>query len=505
MRTTRPRLLARVLPLGALLGCTQEPCPKGSERRADGWCYLLDEAGSDSGPVATDTSEDTGPPDDTDSPGSAYTLGDPIEVLGTYTEGGPGMPIVYEWTDAASIDSDWAIATGQGGYGIISMADGTLVHQENLRRALRAASDGRHAILASRNDGFMLVDVSAGPDTRGSLEFRSPSLPGPHEDVAIEGERVLVGWHDNGGVFLGLDGSLLGTLPATDAFAVALQGDRALLTDGPELVLFDVTDVSAPVELDRAAMTGEGRDLDWEGSHAVVGMGGVGTGIWSVVDDTLTHRGDVRTPGTAMSVAVDGDAAWIGAWAVTALVDLTADPPIVVGHETPEDSAMGVAAAGGRAVVADWFSSGAYARVPDTAGPEVHLPEQLFFDIDQASAQSMTVTNHGALELTVAFDTPVAGFAVDPASVELAPGESALVQVRWPEDTRPPAASLEWTSNDPDEATGRIALGPADQGTGTAHEDFTLPGFQIDGDGTELWTLSEARGKVVVLVYWALF
>ena len=367
----------------SVAGCASEPCPKGAERRANGLCYLVDSApepSEDDPDVHTDTADPPGDTEDTGVPSADYIYGDPITVLGMEAGGGgEAMPIFYEWTDAAAINDDLAIVTGQGGYGIIDMATGALLYQENTRRALRVATDGQTAILASRNDGLMQVDVSAGAATRGQADFLTPPLDGVHEDVAVDGARVLIGWHHNGGVLVDLGGNQLGTLPATDAFAVALAGDRALMTDQTDLVLFDITSPTSPVELDRQTMSGEGRDLSWKGEHAVVGMGGAGVSVWNISDDVLTHRTDLSLPGTALSVAVDGDRAWIGAWAVTALVDLAAEPPTILGHETPAFSAMGVGASGGRAVVADWFASVALQAQDGVAGPEIVVDEAVYF------------------------------------------------------------------------------------------------------------------------------
>lgn len=437
--------------------CTPAPCPKGSARQDDGLCYLsaTGAGGVDSAAAAHDSGTDSGTLPD---PTHAYIPGDPIQLLGAEDSGGGhGTPIAYEWTDAAAINDTLAIVTGQGGYGLIDMASGALLYQENTRRALRVATDGRTAILASRNDGLMKVDVSAGAETRGAMSLPAPALSGVHEDVDVDGDRILIGWHSEGGVLLQPDGSLLGVLPATDAFAVALSGDRALITDGSELVLFDITVPATPVELDRQAMSGEGRDLAWEGHHAVVGMGGAGASVWETSTDGLVHRGDIVTPGSALSVAIDEDRAWIGAWEVTALVDLAAEPPVVLGHETPLYSAMGVGAAGGRAVVADWFASTALQAEEGVAGPELVMDSALFFDPDAPSTRLLEVSNHGPLALEWATDAEVDGYTVSPPALTLAPGERTTVRVEWAGSTAAPRADLAWRANDPDEASGVVS------------------------------------------------
>ena len=490
------------------VSCSSPPCPKGSELRGNGLCYLIDSApeSDTTGEEDTASPEDTSTPGDTGTPTSDYTYGDPIEVLGTYGEGGgAGMPILYEWTDAAAIDDDYAIVTGQGGYGIISMADGNLIHQENIRRALRVATDGQNAILASRTDGLVRIDVSRGPDTRGSLDFRGPMLTTAHEDVDIQGDLVAVGWRSEGLYLLDLDGDVLSNVPAEDAFAVSFEGERVAYTDVAELVLMDISDPTSPVELDRQPMSGEGRDMSWKGEHLMVGLGGTGTGVWAVEDDQLVHRGDVRTPGSALSVAVDGDNGWIGAWEVTALVDLSANPPVVLGHEVPEDSAMGVGASGGRAVVADWFHSTALGANDGFAGPELLVASDLYFDPELASTQRLDVENHGPIALELTLDGADPGYSLSESTVTVPPGERTVLTVAWTDDSRPAPSDLRWTSNDPDEPSGIVRLQPADQGIGTEHEDFTVPGIQLPDTSERSWTLSEARGKVVVLVYWALF
>jgi hypothetical protein len=491
----------------AWTGCSSTaPCPKGSERWEDGLCHLVDDiVSADDSATPALPGTDSGQTDSA-APAAGYTFGDPILALGHYTgTHGPGEVIQFEWTDAAAINDDYAIVTGQGGYGIISMADGDLVHQENIRRTLRVGTDGTTAILASRLDGFIKVDVSAGGDTRGFADFRAPSFPGAHEDVDVDGEQVLIGWHDNGAILTDLDGTLLGVLPARDAFAVQLLGDRALVTDGAALVLFDISNPSEPVELDRQEMAAEGRDLSSAGGHVVVGMGGGGVGVWQLDGDALVHRTDLSLPGSAMSVAVDADRAWVGAWSVAALVDLAAEPPVVLGYETPHNSAMGVGASGGRAVLADWYHSTALQAVDGVAGPELLADRALFFSEDGPGRQVLEVENHGLFDLELSLAGIDRGYTVVPDTAVVEAGSGAFFTVEWTEAGRPSKGTLRWSTNDPDLPTATIELSPADQGVGTEHVDFSLPGFVLPSGEEGIYTLSESRGKAVVLVYWALF
>ena len=124
-----------------------------------------------------------------------------------------------------------------------------------------------------------------------------------------------------------------------------------------------------------------------------------------------------------------------------------------------------------------------------------------FGDSDESG--TATFDNHGPMELEV-------GLSVDgeaTLSVEsftVPPYSRYTVTVNWTGD-RARDVTVSWTSNDPDESIGTFAVQKADQGVGTLHDDFTLPGIELpDGDEGQ-WTLSDTRGKAVVLVYWALF
>ncbi len=485
-------------------------------RFEDGLCHLLPTAPGSGG--ASDTGTAAGPheparPDtavDTDSDtgasvGDALLFGDPIRTLGSDYEGsGAGDLPLNEWLSAAVIDQSVAIVVGHEGYGIVSFEDGTKLHQEDLQRVYRVASDGMHAVLATRVNGLMLVDVSQGADTRGVTDLGSGMTAGRlHEDVAIEGERILLGGRSQGGVMLDLTGSLVGILPADDAFGVGLQGDRAVVTDDATLLLFDISDPESPVELARATMTGEGRDVAWEADRLVVGMGGAGVSVWSTAGDALRHRGDLVIPGAALSVAVDGQYAWVAGWSLVALVDLSNDVPRVLGHEPSRFTGHGVAAAGGRAIVADWFTSTAMQVVEGVAGPELDLPARVYLKPDVSGGNdTATVTNYGPLELEMSL-TPDTNVVLSSENL-LVPAYSSLgLRIELLGDTAT-GGGVAWTSNDPDESSGRIEIEQADQGIGSSHVDFTLPGIEMPSGDEGRWTLSDHQGSAVVLVYWSL-
>ncbi len=480
-----------------LLACSSD-CPPGSTIHADGLCHLIETTESDTASVAIDTGQ---PASSTSLPG--FEWGDPISLISVAGQGpstsGKPEGAVYEWLDGVVLNEEIALLTGQGGLITVDIPSGEITWQDQtIERGYRVDADGDLAAVGPRISPPIIVDLSAPntPVVGDTIELFS----GYHEDIAVDDGRILIGWLDNGAVLVDAQGALLSVLEADDAFAVGLEGERAVVTDDDELILWDVSDPTAPQVLDRVTLSGHGRDIAFDGQHLAVAMGGADVAVFSVADDVLTHLGALDLPGSSFSVSLDGDYLWIGAWEVVGLAWLGDGGPVMLGHEPPGANAMAVAAGAGRAVVADWYYATTMELNAGLAGPEIVVPEALWFTGD--SAQSVAFENGGAFDLEVTM-APGDGFKTSETSLTLRPGERYSVAVT------PPAggaeSTLEWTSNDPDEPAGQVALNQANQSIGAAHEDFELLGFSWPDGAKELHRLSDQRGSVVFLAYYALY
>jgi len=437
--------------------------------------------------------DDTG--DDDDSGPDGFTEGDPIETVHVAdTQVG-----FWEWVDAALLDDGTPVVVGVSGFGVLDPDDHDVIFEQHMDRSFRVAADGDKIAVATREGAVKLFDLT---NRTQPVPLGEYDAPGYHEDVAFDGDRVLVGWHDSGGVMLDASGNPLANLPGDDVFAVGLSGDRAVLTDDQDLVLYDVSQLPQFQELDRIDMSANGRDIDFDGDRIAVGLGGQGAAVFEVDGDSLVELGRVEPPGTALSVALDGDYLWIGGWEIVGLAWIGPDGPLMLGNEPPESSAMGLAAGDGVATVADWYFVTTMERGDMVAGSELVLPERLYFTGDPLDPLTLTVHNGGAFPLSVELEPPDS-YAFDQTELDIAPGGFAYLLVT-PDPYAPPE-SLEWTSNDPDEPSGTVELKPGSASLGTPHDDFTLEGFTWPDTTLTNHTLFEQQGKVVFLAYWANF
>jgi hypothetical protein len=375
------------------------------------------------------------------------------------------------------------------------------------------ASGGGLAAIATRERDLILLDVS---DPAATRRLRSVALPTQGEDVAVDADRILVGLRDEGARLIAADGSTLGTLPITDAFGVALRGDRALVTDCAALTVWDISDPSAPVELTRADLPAPGRDLSWGEAHVAVGLGGAGLSVFAIEGDALRHQGDLQPPGAVFSVAIDGLDLWAAGWEAVSLVQLSDGPPVLRGLQRTAESAMGVAAAGGRAMIADWFSLTSLQGHPGLGAPTLVLPDGLVWSPDPAlrAPQAMTARNPGPFPLHLSTDAPSSGWRLtgldsggDAAAcaLRLDPGAAAVLTASPPSGASIPDGGVVWRSDDPDRATGRLSFSVGRGGLGEPRPELVLTGFQWPDPSGVVYDLADQRGNIVLLVYFALF
>lgn len=445
---------------------------------------------------ASDSAPDSAPDSDTGERGEiALESGDPIELTDVYSGD------VAEWMDAEILEDGRAAIVGVTGFAMYDTVSREVLHLPEGHgdgRAYRVAVDGTTAWLGTRAESIRKYDLSGENPVPQDLGPNSRPLgDGYHEDISADGGLVALAGIDQGLYLLDDDANVLKVIPGDAVIATKVVGDRVYYTDGEELVLLDVTDTDQPAELDRIELRGTGRDIDVEGEHIVVAMGGSGADVFKVTDDTFTEKGHLDLPGSAFSVDVDGAWAWIAAWEVVGLAWLGEGGPIMVGHEPPTQSAMGLGARDGVALIGDWQYMTVMERTGDKMGPEVHPPNDVIYQSGNDDPLPMVWTNFGAETLEITLSAPAVTLSETELSLE--PGEGKLVTITLGDAS---TSEVAWSSNDPDEPSGRLMVDSANTGIGTEHLPMTLSGFVPPSQSVETYTLSDYAGKPVFIGYW---
>lgn len=228
--------------------------------------------------------------------------------------------------------------------------------------AVTVADDTAYLALGPR---VVTLDVSdrANPAFLG----QSPVLPHTVKAVEVQGDYAYVAGRseDNGGVYV-LDVSdpaqitWRGSYRADAEYCdLAVSGDWAYVVNGDsELHVYDISDPSAPVPVDRSETSMNARDVVLVGCHAYVRT-------WSTIDVF-----DVSEPRHAILVnswqgSYWGGIAYDGAWlyGVDALADRLdvldisePDEPVLIGSTGLERAMNGVAVTGGYAYVGYYYA-----------------------------------------------------------------------------------------------------------------------------------------------------
>lgn len=435
-----------------------------------------------------------------------FELGDPISTTSTFPEnegggggGGNGPNIMYEWTDAAVFNDQYAIQVGVSGASVVKRDNGEIATSvENFNRAYRVDAQGDMIIIGSRTDRLTFFQMTSPPEM---VETHQIQPDGTHEDVAVYGDVVAVTWRDQGLKIYDTSGSELITIPAEDAFTVDIFEQTLVYTDKKNLIILDVSNPSDPQELDRLELSSEGRDLAFNGERIAVGLGGNGVATFVSQDGSFAQQDEFVFDGAALSVALDGEYLWTATWNSVWLTWVGGSQAVHLGQESPKHSAMGLDAEGGKAIIADWYNSTVMVQNEGLWGPEVSLPAERFFANGGSDTQSIPITNYSSQELIVNF-TPPTDFSLNETSFTVDPGKSEYIRVTSPSSSWH-QMMLEWTSNDPDEVSGSITLRSAEDGVGSPHTDFTLPLITAADGMIGNVSLGDYQGKVLFLAWWS--
>lgn len=419
--------------------------------------------------------------------------GHPFEVLGSLSAPDTHTYNAVEWLDAR-----YAMTTGsEGGLQIVDTVEMVVVAETGGEPGADAAYD------ATNQTAWLAIDKASAV---ARFDLSDPTLPVASGSVgglpaadnvalAADGGLVLLGTSDDA-LLITETFEVVALLEAELSFGVALKNGRALVADGAELVLWDVTTPHDPVVLDAITLQGEGRSLAFDGSRVAAALGCSGVEVLDVIDDQLVSTAHIDLPDCTFEVTLDGDQLWIAAWSAVWLARLDEAVPVVLGAHPTAGSAVDVAVRDGVAAIGELDSFELVAQVSSVGGPEVTIPDKLFYPASGGS-QVVELRNDGADLLDLRLTSEVYGLSGD--SFLLEPGTSRTLTLTPPGTVV--ASSIAWSSSDPDEPAGVLEILLADDSVGEPQPPFTARAFTWPDHTLAPISYDMLEGQVVYLAF----
>ena len=382
-----------------------------------------------------------------------------------------------------------------------------------------------------RNPAFL----SAWDITNREAPVQLPVLQEPgvsYEGVDVANGNIYVALHEKGlGVYRRDAGNRIARVGTAseflNAWGVAARGNNVFVADGiGGLVTVDAADSSKPRILGRVQTGGQARGVVVNGNIAYVAAGSFGlvaVDISNLAKPRVVGRASM--PGTAMRVDYSAGRVFVAAWNDARIYDVSKpESPRFIGavrvsHElngVEEDRpavtsrVLGVAARDTDVFVGNWHVLYSYRLHPDRVAPSMRLPETAglldFGPVENGKSKTIpfSIVNQGTAPLRLA-KVSVSGsaFGVTAADNVIAPGGTTQLQLTYtPSKAGREDGFLEIASNDPASPFRRAFLVGNRPGLGVGMPLPETTGVLLDGTQ---WSSTQARGKVLLLTYFATF
>ncbi len=341
------------------------------------------------------------------------------------------------------------------------------------------------------------------------------------EGIAAVGGKLYVAMHDRGLAVMQPSGDTLTELGVASGFraawSVAVSGKYAYVADaGGSMGVVDISDSTKPKRVASLETGGSAQSIVVANGLAYLAAGAAGLLIVDIGDPlapSIVSR--TKTNGSALQVTVDGSRAYVANWADARIYDVR-DPKTptliaaeIVKTEEAASRVLGMSGVGDVAFVGEW--TGMYSFRLNSQQRAPHITSRLKrLDFDrtaakEASKRSISFRNEGSAPLTVSsVSVSGDGFIVaKQLPVTVASQDSFSIEVSFaPTSSEQHEGELLIVSNDPDESEVRISLVGNQSGLGVGDPAPEINLTLVDGGQ---WRLSEQRGKVVVLAYFATF
>lgn len=437
-----------------------------------------------------------------------------LPVMGLNLERfGYHMPNFFVHSLDVEIYEDLALLTGYGGFMIYDISDGGLQYLNRYNpgggRGTPVYDCTAHENIGyafGRAAGMFIVDINdpANPAFLAQWQPRNGSL----EDGVYCDNKLAVSAHDDGLIFLDVTNpreiEIISTYSEMEnCWAVRYDGNNNLyVADGPGgLVILNVAEDDAEL-IARIETSGQAIDLRIDNGLCAVATGATGVDLFDISDPSdPIFISNFETPNYAGKIGLDGNLVAVADWNEVLVYDIS-DPEnaVLSGRKHTEKRAMGVDLRGTSVYLADWgpFKGYTYGEID---GPDIEFSTRRINPPGDALVDTtITVYNLGNQQLQVnRINCNAPQFQVNPGQFSIEPDDSIEISVIYQPTADVPSSNMQVQSNDTDENRAIIALDGIDGlSEGDRAPDFTAPILS----GGE-YTLSDQRGRVQLLIFWA--
>jgi hypothetical protein len=407
----------------------------------------------------------------------------------------------------AWVFSGLADSSGLETYDISTPAAPELIYSDG-PPAWRCQSHGDTLLFVfCRRSGVRLYSIVSGmqPDFLG--QYNPPGEREALEGGVLVGDTLYCAAHQNG-IYLidvtnsmmpykvgefSLTNSAVWNIVSVDSFLVVANGRFGISIIGLSGGLHIASSLSLP---------GLANDINCDGYIAAISLGGHGLATVDISDPYHPRVCDIiSTAGNVWGTGIARHYVGSGSWRVLELFDIS-DPYNITraGWDNTKTWAMGADIRNDSIiVVADWRGIVCYSVGPDATSDIDVSPQILDFgSVEDVQDTHVVVRNTGLTVLYIdSIDTPT-GITTDPHSFSVQAGDSQLVAISA-SGSDSVLAKITYYTNDPDESIKKQEV--YKNNSLFPQIGSVAPDFALLGTDNNYHTLSDYRGKVVVLEF----
>jgi peroxiredoxin len=432
-------------------------------------------------------------------------------------------------------------------FGVVDVRDAANMRylSQNLRHAIPGDSrapgcvhlawDGDIVYTTHRGNIRNPAFLTAWDITNRAAPVQLPVLQEPgvsYEGVDVANGNIFVGLHEKGlGVYRRGAGNSISRIGAAQGFSnawgIAARGDTVFVADGVGgLATVDASDPARPRILGRVETGGQARGVVVEGNIAYVASGSAGLVVVDVSNLSKPRIvGNAAMPGTALRVDYSQGRVFVAAWNDARVYDVTQPrEPRFIGaarvtrpldraeEDRPEATSriLGIAAKGNDVFVGNWHVLYSFRLHSDRRAPSLRLPETASLldfgpvEMGKSKTVSLSVMNQGTapLKLSNVYMSTGAFRVTVPERVIPQSGSTDLQLTYSPSKSGGETGYLIIESDDPETPLRKAYVAGNRPGLGMGSALPETKGVLLDGSA---WSSSEARGKVLLLTYFATF